>query len=112
MGVAVTALLNISSAHLADLFFVLVSFKLALYLALRWALRTPGIVLCNDKHLFLGVTWTHSPIPSVGVPTELNEPLSHCFHVSGMWDGEALAPFLQLGSGDTLAMTVILKLVH
>ena len=115
-GAAITALLNISSVRLADLFFVLVGFELAPYLALRWALHAPGIVLCNDKrndkHLFLGVTWTHSPIPSVGVPTELNEPLSHCFHVSGMRDGEALAPFLQLGSGDTLAMTVILKLVR
>ena len=58
----------------------------------------------------LGVTWTHSPIPSVGIPTELNKPLLHHFHVSRMWDGEALAPFLQLGSGDTLAMIVGLKL--
>ena len=116
MGAAITALLNMSSARLADLFFVLVSFELAPYLALRWALHALGIILCNDKqndkHFFLGVTWTHSPIPRVGIPTELNEPLSHCFHVSGMQDGKALAPFLQLGSGDTLAMTVILKLVH
>ena len=60
----------------------------------------------------LGVTWPHLPIPSVGIPTELNKPLSHRFHVSRMWDGEALAPFLQLGSGDTLAMTVVLKLAR
>ena len=45
MGAAIAALLNISSARLADLFFVLVGFELAPYLALRWALRAPGIVL-------------------------------------------------------------------
>lgn len=45
MGAAITDLLNISSAHLVDLFLVLVGFELAPYLALRWALRAPGIVL-------------------------------------------------------------------
>lgn len=45
MGAAIADLLNISSARLVDLFFVLVGFETAPYLALRWALRAPGIVL-------------------------------------------------------------------
>jgi len=45
MGAAIADLLNISSARLVDRFFVLVGFELAPYLALRWALRAPGIVL-------------------------------------------------------------------
>jgi len=45
MGVAIADLLNISSVHLVDCFFVLVGFELAPYLALRWALHAPGMVL-------------------------------------------------------------------
>jgi hypothetical protein len=55
MGAAIADLLNISSARLVDLFFVLVGFELAPYFALRWALRAPGIVLWMQcQTFFLG----------------------------------------------------------